>query len=78
MASVPISRAYVQRLTKRTERGTRHEDCNRQIVNIAKEQRSYFQSVGYLRRISATCTSYDQAERSYIEKAVRLLKRLQE
>lgn len=79
MASVPISRAYVQRLTKRTERGTKHEDRNLQIVNMAKEQRrSFFQSAGYLRSISTTCSSYDQAERSYIEKAACLLTRLQD
>lgn len=58
------------RLTKRTERDTKHEHGNIQM-NDAKEQRgSFFQSVGYLRRISATCTCYDQAVRIHIEKDV--------
>lgn len=70
MASVPISRAYVWRLTKRTERGTTHEHCNIQMNDVKEQRRSFFQSVGYLRRISATCTSYDQAIRIHIEKDV--------
>ena len=76
MASVPISRAFVQRLVKRTQRETYHEYGNYskhgyiQMSYVEEHRRSFFQSVGYLPRISATCTCYDQALRIDIKKDV--------
>lgn len=69
MASVPISQAYVQRLTKKTERELTYRNMQIQIdKHVKKRPKCFFQSVCFLGKISATCQ--DQAVKIYIDKNV--------
>lgn len=68
MAAVPVSKAYVRRLTQTTAE-SKLKDCNIQIKDdndVNEQQKCFLQSVCFLRKISVSC--HDQAIRIYIEK----------
>lgn len=66
MASVPISQAYVQRLTRETERKLTNRDMQIQIEkHVKKPPKCFFRSVCFLGKISATCQ--DQMVAIYID-----------
>ena len=68
MASVPISKAYVQKLTKTAGPSGKHKENDIQINDerVKVLRKSFFQSFYSTRKI--TGTYYDQAVRIYIEK----------
>ena len=68
MAAVPVSKAYVGRLTQATAE-SKLKGCNTQIKgdnDINEQDKCFLQSVCFLRKISVSC--HDQAVRIYIEK----------
>ena len=69
MASVPITKGYVQRLTQKTER--KLKDCNMQMKidkHVKKHPKCFYESVCFLGKISATCQ--DQTVTIYIDKNI--------
>lgn len=68
MAAVPVSKAFVERLTQATAE-SKLKGFNVQIKghnNVKEQQRCFLQSVCFLRKISVSC--HDQAIRIYLEK----------
>ena len=69
MAAVPISAAYVQKLTK-ISKPSHNVDCIIQMKNeedMKELRRSFLRSFTFIHKISATCA--DQAIRVYVEKS---------
>ena len=68
MAAIPMSAAYVRKLTK-TSKPSYNEDCIIQMKNeedMKELRRSFLRSFTFIHKISATCS--DQAIRVYVEK----------
>ena len=69
MAAIPISAAYVRKLTK-TSKPSHNKDCvNIQMKNeedVKDLRRSLLRSFTFIHKISATCS--EQAIRVYVEK----------